>query len=230
MAIYDWPDTWDVSRFQMRVLPNTRVHVGPYTPVTQAIDLLGERWFVSMDVPPITDFNVGQAMEAFFDRLLGQVNLVRLWPMHRSLPRGSIYGATGAVSVVNASLASVNVVNASSAPVTVQGGTPIIATAIPQLGNTTSILSFPGKTVYAGDHLGLINGQLVRVMNDAVCDSNGLAAIEFLPRARSAIAATTAIVLNKPTAVFMLKAEGVPIDFRRARVEGLSLEWIEVPQ
>lgn len=229
MAIYDWPAAWDVLRFQMRVVPNTRVFTGPYTPHTQAIDLLGERWFISMDLPPITDFAVGQAMEAFFDRLMGQVHWVRLWPMHRPNPRGTIADAAQAVSVVNAGLAPVSVVNAGASPVTVVGGTAMVAAPMNQLTNQLPLIGRPGRTVYAGDHCNLVNGQLVRAMNDVVLDGNGNGTVEILPRARSAIAAGTPLDFSSPTALFMLKTgDGVPIDFRRARVEGFSLEWIEV--
>lgn len=230
-TIYDWPAAWDVLRFQMRIVPNVRSSQSPYSGAQQVLDLLGERWYASFDLPPEVDFNIGQAKEAFFDRLLGQVNLVRLWPMHRPQPRGTIGAGAASVSVVNASLAAVSVVNASAAAVTVQGGNAMLDAPIAQLSNQAPLIGRPGRTVYAGDHCNLANGQLVRAMNDVVLDASGNGTMEFLPRARTAIAAGTSLNFNKPTAVFMLKtADGVPIDFRRARVEGISLEWSEVPQ
>ncbi len=51
MATYNWPG-WCVNRFEMRVLYNTRVFTGPYTPSAQVLDLLGERWLVSFDTTP----------------------------------------------------------------------------------------------------------------------------------------------------------------------------------
>jgi hypothetical protein len=65
-------------------------------------------------------------------------------------------------------------------------------------------------------------------MADATADGGGNLAIEFQPRARTAIAASTAVNTDKPTANFMLKAEGVPVQWRPGAYEGPSLDLIEV--
>ena len=38
MTTYTWPG-WAVSRFEMRVMPNTRVFTGSYTPNVQAVEV-----------------------------------------------------------------------------------------------------------------------------------------------------------------------------------------------
>ena len=93
MTTYTWPG-WAVSRFEMRVMPNTRVFTGSYTPNVQAVDMLGARWYVRLSlVPAMTDAEAA-AREAFFDRLVGQANSVNLWHLRRSAPLGTLTAAT----------------------------------------------------------------------------------------------------------------------------------------
>jgi hypothetical protein len=98
---------WQPNRFEMRIMPNTRVFVGPYTPTTQVIDLLGERWAISMDLPPRRSPQIGAALEAFFDRLKGPANQIAMWNLRFPAPNGTLRSSDSAtVSVVNGSLAA----------------------------------------------------------------------------------------------------------------------------
>ena len=99
--------------------------------------------------------------------------------------------------------------------------TPMLA-ALLTLGSLSA-------TLRAGDMLG-IGGQLVRIMADATADGTGAITIEFQPRARAAIAASSAVTWARPTANFMLKsADGVPTVWAPGRADGASVEFIEVP-
>jgi hypothetical protein len=209
-------------------MPNLRTFVGPYTPQTQVIDLLGERWVARIDLSPTTDDIVIAAWEAFFDRLKGQLNQTSFGHLKLTAPQGTLRdGIAG--TVVNASLVTVSVVNSSLASVTVIAGTPVIRGAVAQLSNTATIGTIAGRTVRAGDPLG-INGQLVRVMADAAADASGNLAIEFQPRARVAWSTGTAVVWNAPTANFMLKTnDGVPTTWQPGMADGASVEFVEVP-
>jgi len=233
LSTYDWPDTraWLPNRFEMRVQPNTRVFTSPYSADLQAIDLLGERWAVTLSLPPGTDHATGAAREAFFDRLSGPVHKVRIWNFKRPVPLGTLREDGAVASVVNASAAAVTVRNASSAVVTVRYGTPINTAAIAQLANTATLCAPPGRTLMAGDHAGLPNGQNVRIMANAVANGSGQMTIEFMPRARSAMAAYAGpIVLNKPTVTMVLKGDGVPTPWAPGGVfDGASLDLIESP-
>lgn len=221
---YTWPG-WAVTRFEARVMPNLRTFVGPYTPYTQVLDFMGERWSFRVDLAPTVDPIEGAAREAFFDRLKGAANYVSLWHQKLLAPQGTMRdGVTG--SVVNGSLAAVSVVNGSLAAVTVVAGTPAVATPVAQGSNTAQLRTLAGKTVRAGDMLGIV-GQLVRVMADATADGNGLLSIEMQPRARSTWPAGAAVAWNKPTANFMLKADGVPTSWVPGYAEGASIEFIE---
>lgn len=228
MTTYAWPATFLVNRFEMRILPNTRVFVGPYTPTTQVLDLLGERWQISLDIVPGTDPVQGAAQEAFFDRLKGPANLISIGHLKRPVPNGTLRDGVANVVVKNASNVTVSVVNASAAAVTVVEGTPTNVAAIAQFANTTTLQSVIGRTLRAGDHISLQNGQMVRVMADATADGSGLMPIEFQPRARTAMLAYGAIGWNAPTANFMLKADGVPTTWHPGMFDGASLDLIEV--
>jgi hypothetical protein len=227
VTVYAWPG-WGVNAFELRVLPNLRTFVGPYTPTTQVIDLLGERWVARIDLAPTTDPIQIAAWEAFFDRLKGQLNQTSFGHLKVTVPQGTIRGGTAA-TVVNASIVTVSVVNASLAAVTVMAGVPAIRGAVAQLANTATVCSLAGKTVRAGDPLG-INGQLVRVMADATADASGNLAIEFQPRARAIWPYGTPVVWSAPTANFMLKtSDGVPTTWVPGMADGPSIEFVEVP-
>lgn len=228
MTAYAW--TFPVNRFEMRILPNTRSFTGPYTPTTQTIDLLGERWIVSLDLPPTTDPIVGAAREAYFDRLKASANTITMGHQIRTVPQGTMRSATAAVTWKNN--AAVTAVWKNNAAVTANwlaGGAPYTAAAIAQLANTGTLQTLAGNTLRAGDMLGL-GGQLVRIMADTVADAGGLMPIEFQPRARAAIAAGVVVIWSQPTANFILKpgTPNVPTSWTPGVISGASLELIEI--
>jgi len=224
MTTYAWPG-WCVNRFEMRVRPNVLTFTGPYTPSIQTLDLLGERWYVSFDTVPGNSRADAGDREAFWDRLLGSVHRVALWNLARPLPLGTMRGG-GTVTVVNASLATVTVVNASLQVVTVIYGSPSLAADAAQGANTIGMRGQAGRTLRAGDMLG-IGQQLVRVVAPVTFDGSSFATVEFLPRLRQAVAAYTPITYDKPTATFALVADGVPVAHRPAMYEGQTVEFIE---
>lgn len=227
MTTYAWPG-WCVNRFEMRVRPNVLTFTGPYTPSIQTLDLLGERWWLTLDIVPGNSRADAGDREAFFDRLLGPVHRVALWNLSRPLPLGTMRGG-GVVSVVNGSLAAVTVVNASLQVVTVIYGGPSLAAAAAQGAGTITMRGQAGRTLRAGDMLG-IGQQLVRVVAPVTFDVNSSATVEFLPRLRAAVDAYTPITYDKPTATFAMAADGVPIVHRPAMYEGASIEFIETYQ
>lgn len=230
MTVYAWPTGtgWMPSRFEMRIAPNTRTFTGPYTPTVQSIDLLGERWQASVDLPPDVDAVAGASREAYFDRLKGPVNQVSLYHFARPVPNGTLRDGV-AVNVINASSVVVPVKNASNVTVPCISGQPALRSAAAQGANTATLSCVPGVTLKAGDHIGLgTGGQLVRVMADAAANGSGNMTIEFQPRARTAIAACTLIVWNKPTANFILKdTPNVPTTWRAGSFDGASVDFIE---
>ena len=229
MTVYAWPG-WGASRFELRIIPNLRTFAGPYTPTTQVLDLLGERWAARIDLPPTNNPIEAAAREAFFDRLKGMAHQIALWHLKLTAPQGTMRSDTAPVTVVNGSGAPVTVVNGSGAAVAViTGGPPMLAAAVAQLANTAVINTLAGRTVRAGDMLGLV-GQQVRVMADATANGSGQLSIEFQPRARTAWPIYSAVAWNRPTANYMLKtADGVSTAWVPGFAQGCSFELIEVP-
>lgn len=199
MTVYALPAWFKPSRFELRLLPNLRTWVGPYTPTVQTVDLLGERWASKLELPPEVDAVIGAAREAYWDRLKGTMHQIAMPHMRLLVPQGTMRG------------------------------TPTLAAGVAQLANTATLAGCgAGATLRAGDMLG-IGGQLVRVMADAVANGSGQMDIEFQPRARTAWASGSAVTWNAPTANFALKsADGVPTVWAPGMVDGISIELIEV--
>lgn len=225
MTAYAWPN-WPISRFEMRVIPNTRAFVGPYTPTVQVIDLLGERWQIIVDLVPGIDPVVGAAMEAFFDRLKGPANQITMGYLKRKLPQGSIRDGGGSAQwKTNTSTNATWQTNVPSAA-TWSYTNPTTYAAMAQLSNQLPVSRTPGTTIFAGDMLGA-GGQLFRAMATYTTDSSGQALVEVQPRARAVIPISSVITCTAPTANFMLKADGVPTVWRPGMFEGASFELIE---
>jgi hypothetical protein len=99
MTVYAWPG-FPVSQFSMSIAPNVRTFTGPYTPTVQVLDLLGERWQITMTLAPtVNDELTGAALEAFFDRLKAQSNAFTLWHLKRPTLLGDARpGSVGALA------------------------------------------------------------------------------------------------------------------------------------
>lgn len=228
MTAYALPASFKPSRFEMRVLPNTRTFVGPYTPATQVLDFLGERWQISMDIVPGVDPVQGAAQEAFWDRLKGPANLVTMGYLPRTLPQGTIRDGGGSAQwKTNTATNATWQTNVPSAATWSYIG-PTTYAAMAQLSNQLPVSRTPGTTIFAGDLLGC-GGQLFRAMASYTTDSSGQALVEVQPRARAVIPISSAITCTAPTANFMLKADGVPTVWRPGMYEACSVELIEVP-
>jgi len=80
--------------FTLRLIPNQRAFVGPYTPTVQVIDLLGERWGLRFDLPESSDEELSAAREAFFDRLKGQACAFSMYHYMCPYPRGTLKANT----------------------------------------------------------------------------------------------------------------------------------------
>lgn len=227
-TIYDWPEDFGVNMFEMRVAHNTRVFTSPFTGSAQVLNYTGERWQATIGLVPGISVRQGARLEAFFDRLAGPSNRIRMWNLRRPQPLGTLRDGVS-INVVNGSSTVIGVTNGSGTSIGATSGTPVLLSAVASGAGAATIVTVPGRTLLAGDHIGLPNGQNVRQVSDTVADANGLMSIEFQPRARAELSIGVPIVWNKPTSVFMLKADGVPISWRPGRFEGTSAELIEAP-
>lgn len=219
MTVYRWPD-FPVAAFELSILPNQRIFVGPYTPTVQVLDLLGERWQarITLAPTPTSDVTTASSLEAFFDRLQGQANAIQLWHLKRRSPLGTL-----------GTMAAAGWTPGTWTPGTWQVGSAEVAADIAQLASTGQLRTVAGRTVVAGDLIGL-GGQLVRVMANATANGSGLMTVEFQPRARTLIPAGTPIVTSMPTANFILKpgTTSVPTVWSPDAVQGASFDLIEV--
>lgn len=224
MTVYAWPDSFRLNHFEMRLVPNTRVFVSPYSQDTQTVDLGAARWAIVASMVPTTKPLLAAAREAFFDRLGGTLHRIAMGHQRLKVPQGTLRGGGIAAVWKNASNVTANWVGA-----TWVGGDPIVAAAVAQGANTATIRHTAGRTLEAGDPLGL-GGQLVRVMAPVVFDAAGQAVVEFAPRARQAIPAFSAVEWSAPTAQFILKpgADNVGTAWGPRAADGASFELIEV--
>lgn len=105
--------------FPTGILPNAfsiylqtvqRVHASPFGGSEQVIDLLNDRWLITMSLPPTTKTYRSAAVMAFIAALRGMTNTVNLYNFKQPTPRGTMRGSPtcnaasqGAASVTLAS-------------------------------------------------------------------------------------------------------------------------------
>jgi hypothetical protein len=84
-------------------------------------------------------------------------------------------------------------------------------------------------TLLAGDWLGLAGGQLVRVVTDAQSDDLGRMTVEVRHMLRQSVASGSAVVLDKPTALYVRTEAGLALPRQPGAIEpGMSIDLVEV--
>lgn len=91
MATYDWPDELEVQGVEWAIQKAGLQFRSPYGGFTQAVELPGEQWMVSLTLPPRFAHEAGPA-EAFLSNLAGGVNRTRLHHLMRPEPAGTMRG------------------------------------------------------------------------------------------------------------------------------------------
>lgn len=92
MSLITLPATFKPRSCQLDMSVSQRVNASPLGGSEQAIDLLNDRWLMSVELPPRAQ-DGGAAIEAFIGAMRGQVNTVALWHFARPTVRGTIAGA-----------------------------------------------------------------------------------------------------------------------------------------
>lgn len=72
----------------------------PITGAVEAIEFPAERWQVSLTFPPRQRIDAGLA-EAFFSRVVGGAERVRLYDINRPVPQGSMRGSPALAAAAN---------------------------------------------------------------------------------------------------------------------------------
>lgn len=98
MSTIAWPTGIYPRSFAMWLKSVQRVHASPTGGSEQAVDLLNDRWMISMEIPAdLHATNV--ALEAFINAMRGQTNTCNLYHFGRPAVRGTMTAATcGAAS------------------------------------------------------------------------------------------------------------------------------------
>jgi hypothetical protein len=228
MTNYAWPAAWQASSFEMRVMPNQRTFPSAFSPSTvQVVDVGGDYWMATLSLPIGITVSGGAAFEAFIDRMRGAQNSLSLHHLRRPVPLGTMRDGVSAgwtTSVPSAATWS------TSAPATAiwTAGDPALRSAVAQFATAATLTCVIGATLIAGDHIGLPNGQTVRVLADATANGSGDMAIEFAPAARSAMTAYGRVTWNKPTVNFRLRdGAPVPIQWFPGRFDGPTFDLVE---
>lgn len=106
MSLITWPSDLAATNFNLALSTNQRVSASPFGGSEQAIDLLNDRWTLSMEVGQ-QNYEVAATLEAFIGAMRGATNKVELWHFARPTPKGTLIGsptaqatAQGASSIV----------------------------------------------------------------------------------------------------------------------------------
>lgn len=92
MSLIALPAGFCVSAFSMRQQTNQRVFASPFGGSEQVIDMLNDRWLISLSIP-LRYHSEAAAIEAFIASLRGMANTVALYHRARKVPRGTMRGA-----------------------------------------------------------------------------------------------------------------------------------------
>jgi len=96
MSTITWPAGLMPRTASLRLATVQRVHASPMGGSEQAVDMLNDRWHLSMLLNARARFDEGARIEAFLAAMRGQTNTVALWHFARPRPRGTLASATAA--------------------------------------------------------------------------------------------------------------------------------------
>jgi hypothetical protein len=92
MSLIALPSGFCVNAFSMRQQTSQRVFASPFGGSEQVIDMLNDRWLVSLSTP-VRYHPEAASLEAFIAALRGMTNTVALYHRVRKQPRGTMRGA-----------------------------------------------------------------------------------------------------------------------------------------
>lgn len=92
MSLIALPAGFCPNSFSLRMKANQRGFGSPFGGSEQVIDMLNDRWLLSLSLPNKT-FADAARIEAFINALRGMVNTVALYHWVRKQPRGSMRGS-----------------------------------------------------------------------------------------------------------------------------------------
>lgn len=120
MTTITWPTGLRATGFQLTLAAVQRAHASPFGGSEQVVDLLNDRWHVSMDLPPALRENGGQ-IEGFIASMRGGTNVVSLWHMARPAPKGTMRGTPITIGTHAQGAATVNISTSTAGETLKQG-------------------------------------------------------------------------------------------------------------
>ena len=201
MAIITFPATLSVARLSWGLQRRDLSFASAFG--SQAVEISSPLWAVSVQFDSVkrTDAGTG-AWQALLLKLRGKVNQLALWNIARPAPLGTMRGAM--------------TLNAAA----IQGA---VSLSIAAAGENL-------KTLLAGDLLGIVAGitqQVVMVTDNATADATGLIVVNIEPPLRNGFVLGTAVVWDKPAALFRAAQSGQDWDYSGSLVTPRALELIE---
>ena len=173
----------------------------PLTRRRKTIEHVGALWAPTLVFTPATHAHRA-AVEAFFNLALDADNVIALWHHARPAPRGTLQANT--------------TTSASAA----EGASAI------------SINATTGLTLLAGDMLSVVTAsgvQLVQVVADITSSASVMSGVAFVPPLVGAVSSGAAVVVVKPTSLFRVEEEVVPVTYSPGFAPSFPVTLIEDP-
>lgn len=182
MSTYTLPSTIPAQVFDLGFTRSTVPFRSPTTGDFQAADLLSEYWTITITVPPQMRTLAG-ALEAFFARVAGGVDLIQTHHLGRPLPAGTARGSM------------------------------TLATSVSQFAKAFTFSGVgAGKTLLAGDMFGMTVGgkpQLFMVADNATANGSGVITVNTVNRIRATVASGATATVDRPYATFAVADQSV---------------------
>lgn len=199
MTTYAWPTTsaFAVANCSLYLEPNTRQFTSAYTNSVQSIDLLGERWHMTIHLPQVTAAE-GALREAFTNRLR-MTGWISAWHFARAHPLGTMRGTPTLGSAVS------------------QG-----ASALPLVGGVSGATLLPGDMLGVATELFMV-ADAVTFDGSGHATVN----VANRVRTLAGLASATAVVWDKPKTNFRLGSPVSISQMIGRAADAMDIELIE---
>ncbi len=172
---------------------------GPFG--VQSMNTAQPLWKVSVNFDLLEESESGE-YQSLVMQLAGARNNLALWNVGRPTPRGTLRGSPVLSSAAN------------------PGATSLAITAAGQAGTT----------LLTGDYIGVgttYTQQVVMVLAPVTLDGSGAGTVSIAPAIRFSQSASSAVVWDKPTALFRQQTVSSGWEYERATASGITLDLLE---
>lgn len=199
MTTIAWPTSLVPRSLEVQLRPQVRMAESIYTGQVTTFETPFSAWWWTITLASAQPA-ARAAVEALLNQIRGPANRVTMWHHRRPLPRGTLQANT----TTSASAA----LGASSITINATTGLTLRA------GDMLSVALTAGGTA------------LVQVTADATAASS-LMTVAFAPQLRGAVSSSAAVVVVRPTALFVLR-EAPVIGYVPGEATPITLQFSEV--